>query len=483
MVIEAIFAHARQALNRTAIVYDNKKLSYRYFARLIDASRRYLAAQGLGGEGVAVLPIGSLLDAWIVGLALRSLGLTTVVVHSPEEIDQLRLPDIRCIVTTEFEPHTDIAAACTASGRRYVSVPRAAYADAAAGAVPRTPGTPATRGGNILLTSGTTGRYKKLLFDAAYERADLELRKETHEISKRSVVNLSNFGGWTAVGYKIALATWDAGGCVVMDQGPNRHEAFRHRGITHTIMTPQMVAELLAAPAGALRRDDAMRLFVTGGPLPPTLAWKAKAQLTSRIYTCIASTEASTITVTPLEQAEDLRWHRIVASRTVEIVDAEDRLVPAGQVGQVRIRPIGGVNGYLHDEEAARAFSREGYFYPGDLGVIGPDGRLALHGRVTDVINILGQKIAAGPVEEALQDALHVTGACVFSMQDENGEEILHVTIEAPRPLALPAITAALGKLLPGQYRTQIDFADALPRNSMGKIQRDVLKQRRRMPT
>jgi len=52
---------------------------------------------------------------------------------------------------------------------------------------------------------------------------------------------------------------------------------------------------------------------------------------------------------------------------------------------------------------ATRDFFRDGYFYPGDVGLFGPDGRLSLRGRVSEVVNVLGLKIATGGIEQALQ--------------------------------------------------------------------------------
>jgi len=221
-----------------------------------------------------------------------------------------------------------------------------------------------------------------------------------------------------------------------------------------------------------------MRLCVTAGALSQTLADEARARLTRRVYTHYGSTEAPVATMTRIEGPEDLRWHRVVPSREIQVVDEENRVLPAGQVGLVRIRLLDGVRQtYLHDEAASRAFFRDGYFYPGDLGIFRSDGRLALHGRVTDVVNILGSKVATGLIEEALQHQLQVSGVCVFSVQNETAEEEIHVAIETAQPIDQTRLAAALGSELQGVPIAHVHFIDALPRNDMGKIQRDLLKK------
>src|SRR5271155_76587 len=98
MLTTKIYTQARETPDKTAIVCNNRTISYRQFACLIEISRRYLAAQGLAGKGVAVLPTGSMVSTWVRGVALRSLGLTTLIVRSQDEIAGIGLPDIRCVV-------------------------------------------------------------------------------------------------------------------------------------------------------------------------------------------------------------------------------------------------------------------------------------------------------------------------------------------------------------------------------------------------
>jgi acyl-coenzyme A synthetase/AMP-(fatty) acid ligase len=473
MIVEQIYAHARRSPDRTAIVYDNVPLSYRQFARLIDGSRQYLSGLGLPGDGVAVVPMASVLDAWIHGLALRSLGLTTLVVRSQNEIARLGVHDVKCVVTMDDGPEP--GQGHVPPGSRLIRVPRSLHADAMVGPPPALPELPARLGGHIQLTSGTTGKYKKIRTDPDGEAELMRFRQKVLRTSKRTVFAVFDLGGWTAAGYHSATNTWDVGGSVVLYEGRDKSQALRQDGITHAIIVPHMLEQVLASPA--LRRDDRMQLFVGGAPLSLALAQAAKSRLTSQVYNHLASSEASIIAETRFEQSDDLRWHRLLGSRKVEIVDENDRPVPAGQVGRLRVGTIANVTSYVDDEAATREFFRDGYFYSGDLGVIRGDGRLALQGRVTDVVNVLGDKIAAGVIEQALQQQLRISGVCVFSMPDEAGEEIIHVVIEAPQPLPNPDVTAGLRKVLPAAARIQVRFIETLPRGSLGKVQREAVKQ------
>lgn len=392
MSINGIYAHARRGPERNAVVYNGHRMGYGQFARLIEASRAYLARRVPANGGIAVLSIGSLRDAWIQGLALRSLGLTTLIAPSPP-IAALGLPAVACVVATEAEDRNDVEAECAAAGWPFIRVPRAAYASAAH--IPlsdlREPAAPS--GGHIFLSSGTTGVHKKVLVSPASAADYVAYRKEMFALTEQSVASVFHLGGWTGIGHNTPAATWDAGGCVVMCQGTPDHEALDYPGITLFHAPVNILAAVLTAPPGRLRFNPTMRIVTGAGPLSRKLAEEATARLTQQIHIDVGSTEVPIFGLTAVETEEDLVWHRIAEGREVQIVGDDGKVLPVGMVGHLRVRTWG-VTGYLHDDEATRTFFRDGYFYTGDLGCLRADGRFMLQGRVTDLVNILGGKFA-----------------------------------------------------------------------------------------
>jgi non-ribosomal peptide synthetase component E (peptide arylation enzyme) len=77
-VLESIFAYARSAPRRTALIANGCATSYHDFAASIVLVRRHLRAQAISRDRVAVMVVDNVADAWIIGLALRGLGVTTV---------------------------------------------------------------------------------------------------------------------------------------------------------------------------------------------------------------------------------------------------------------------------------------------------------------------------------------------------------------------------------------------------------------------
>jgi len=242
---------------------------------------------------------------------------------------------------------------------------------------------------------------------------------------------------------------------VGLQQGPYLRRFQGAPGMTHALTTPHMLAAVLESVAAEPTRDDAVILFVGAGALSLAQWRAARERLTDDVRTWIGSTETGAFCATPVLTPDDLVWHRVDPARVVQVVDERDEPLATGQPGLVRVRPLG-VAGYLDDPDATGTFFREGWFYSGDLGILGEDGRLSLRGRVTDVINVMGDKIATLPIETQLQDALGAVAVCVFSAE-------LKVVLEAS---------------LPRNVQARIHAVGAFPRNHMGKIDRAELRRR-----
>jgi acyl-coenzyme A synthetase/AMP-(fatty) acid ligase len=317
-----------------------------------------------------------------------------------------------------------------------------------------------------------------VLRSPAFDATSLGDMVELNGMNQDSVICVFMFKAWMGIGYTSAASPWLVGGTTVIDQRPEPYQALLHPGITHAILVPSVLSAILSAPADAFPRNETMRLVVGGGAMTRTQVEDAKARITPRLFNVFASTEAGVIAMTPLDTPEDHRWHRIAHNRVVEIVDELDRVVPIGEIGRLRISTAGRADGYLNDEAATRAFFKDGFFYPGDQAVRRSDGRVALQGRVTDVINVQGRKFNPAPIEERLCDLLGVSGVCLFSEQDDHGEEVLYVAIENPTTINSERVTDVLKQELweVNLGHVNINYLTALPRNQMSKLIRKVIR-------
>ena len=479
LTLTRIFEHALRQPQKTAAVHEGTSLSYAEFARRIATTRHFLDAQRLPASGVAVILVTQLLDDWILMFALRSLGLSTVAARDTADIHTLDLPDIACVISITDEGSDPPLHAHADLPWRWLQVPR--HALVAAGPLPTPPVVliQAPEAGHIVRTSGTTGAYKKVLRNVVTEDSGLERLAQVLMLSAASVLYVADFPLWTAGGYRWPLCLWTLGGTVVLQPAPDLQRPLAEHNFSHVMMTPDKLTDLLRSTGTAPRRNPAMRLMVTGGGLSQALLADAQRALTTQIYGFMASTEASVITFTPLNRAQDLLSHRILPTREVQLVDEHDQPLGPGLAGLIRARITDGLQGYLGDEAATREHFRDGWFYPGDLGVIEPGGRLLLQGRESDVVNVLGNKIATAAAEQALCDRLKVSAVCILNIPDSSFDDELQLVIETPHALAPEVIAAAVAAELGGLQAVpmRVHFNTKLPRNGMGKVQRPLLRQ------
>ena len=162
-IVAGIFQQARESPERTALDYNDDAWSYAAFAEAIALARGVFHRRGIEGDGVAVVAIAHLRESWVAILALRSLGLTTCPVQSSQAMVDLRLTGARCVVSSTTESWEGLSATCDQHGLEHVRVSFLEEQPLALDA------TTYRQGGHILLTSGTTGDYKKIFMDPAFE--------------------------------------------------------------------------------------------------------------------------------------------------------------------------------------------------------------------------------------------------------------------------------------------------------------------------
>jgi acyl-coenzyme A synthetase/AMP-(fatty) acid ligase len=481
-VVEKIFEFAGRTPDAWAMVYDLEPVTYRDLHRMITVMRRRLATYGLRPGGVVVVWINSTLASWAVNLALRTLGMTTVSIRTAAEFSGFDGLDIVAVVTAANERYVLDPDVVPEAAR--IVVERADWAvPDDGGALEPPPQTPP--GDHILLTSGTTGNYKMMIVDSRAQAAEIQNGIKRFwaligggDTEPRGSVNILNLGLWTAVGYNYPVGVWSIGSTVIIHQGPEEWRSFSVPGITHAMVTPGFLHQMLTTAPPSMPRSDRLVLMVTGGPLSIGLANLVRARLTNIIVISLGSTESGGWATTFVQSDDDLRWHRLHPNRTVEVVDEDDQPLPPNQLGQVRVLLDNNFTGYLNDPDATASFVKGRYFYPGDLGVLDGQGRIALHGRVTDVLNIMGDKHPSGPYEAALQQELGLEGVCVMSEQGADREEQLHVVLETPEPIDEAVLNRAAQTHLRGFPAARFHFVDRFPRNHMGKVERFKLKQR-----
>jgi oxalate---CoA ligase len=163
------------------------------------------------------------------------------------------------------------------------------------------------------------------------------------------------------------------------------------------------------------------------------------------------------------------------AGSDVAVMDETGRLLPEGEIGEVVVRGANVTNGYENNPQANQASFTNGWFRTGDQGRLDEDGYLFLTGRLKEIINQGGEKIAPREVDEILVQHPAVAQAVTFPMPHPTlGEAVAAAIILKP---GAPASESELRdfaatRLADFKVPKQILIVDEIPKGPTGKLQR-----------
>jgi acyl-coenzyme A synthetase/AMP-(fatty) acid ligase len=435
MFINRIYRHARENPDHLAVINSGEEITYCRFANTIEVVRNHLMRAGLPKDGIIVKITSNLYHDWVLLLAARSLGLTTVAGTSWQAVEGLGLKNITGLLCLSDEAEAMEAFQGARPDCAVVQVPRRMMAGTGNGPAPL-PLSPSRFGDHIDYTSGTTGSYKKVLHqgDRFHEVVESEGIADSGKIEPEDIYFLYSFGPWTAAGHRLAMNCWFCGSTVMFEQRQDWFKYFCDYPITLTFFVPGLLemarANIVYRPSGPRK----LKILVGGGFLDAQLARTVIDQFDCELLLAYGGTEFRTSLETWFRNDEDVVWLAPNINSGFEIVDEDDQPVPTGIEGIVRIKsePCYPFE-YIDDLEATAKHFRDGYFYPGDMAVQRADGRIRILGRVDDVLNLVGQKIAIEPFEDAVRKTLKVENVCVFSQQDDKGNDMILIVIEGDR--------------------------------------------------
>ncbi len=165
----------------------------------------------------------------------------------------------------------------------------------------------------------------------------------------------------------------------------------------------------------------------------------------------------------------------------IQIVGDGDLPLPAGQEGSIRIRSMQNASGYLDDLPATASAFRDGWVYPGDLGILEPDGLLRVTGRAAEVIDRGGARINPHEIEAAMMALGGVTEVAVFGATERAVDgavvTLLCAAIVPIEPFDYKAFTRRCRERLGRDSPVFIIGMKQIPLNSSGKVHRQELER------
>ncbi|MEF7613973.1 AMP-binding protein [Aquincola sp. MAHUQ-54] len=280
-------------------------------------------------------------------------------------------------------------------------------------------------------------------------------------------------------------------------------------GVTHTFLFPTALKAMMKAVPAPRERHPGLRLqsvMAAGEPVGDAVFAYCRDALGVPMNEMFGQTEMNYIvgncahlprpdgSLGPGWPARPGSMGRAYPGHRIAVIDAEGRECPAGTPGDVALHrrdvhgdldPVFFLGYWRNDAATAAKFAGDpddAWCRTGDTAVMDADGYLWYQGRSDDVFKAAGYRIGPSEIENCLVKHEAVLNAAVVPKPDpERGAVVKAYVVLAPGFEGDDALVARLqahvrGRLAPYEYPKEIEFVDALPMTTTGKVQRRVLR-------
>ena len=492
-VLDALQRHATQAGDRPCLLAPGRTAStYAAVAAQVSTVVEQLAAAGTRQTDrvAVVLPNGPDLAVAFLGAVAGAVCAPLAIDHPESQFErELTTLDARLVVVQHDVPTAAREAAARLGIPVAELVPRAAAGDFGLdlGAVcPRRDADHASSGRQealLLFTSGTTSTpklvplsEKNLLQSATNVASTLEL---SHDDRCLNVMPLFHIHGLVAA----LLGSVVAGGSVVCTPGfrageiPDWIAQLHPTWYTAVPTIHQAMLDVAASDAG--RRIGSPFRFIrsSSAALAPRVLADLEAAFGAPVVEAYGMTEAAhQMASNPLPPAPRKRG-TVGRATGVEITVLDDAgtELEAGATGEIAIRGATVTAGYVDNPEANATAFTGGWFRTGDQGWLDEDGYLTITGRLKEIINRGGEKVAPREIDEVLLQHADVATAVAFAIPHERlGEEVGAAVVlrEGATVSAGELRVFARQRLEPYKVPRRVVVVDDIPRGPTGKLER-----------
>jgi fatty-acyl-CoA synthase len=497
--------------DKTAVIYDSKRFTYRELDQRVNRLASALRAKGLQkGDRVAFLCPNTppMIEAHFAVILAGGLLVSINTRLSPHEIEYIlnHSGATFLFADTELGEHLhDIHADLETvqhtinieDAEGFTPLPGTDYETfLALGSPDPVPWSVEDEDESISInyTSGTTGRPKGVVY--THRGAYLNAINEVLETQLRSdstylwTLPMFHCNGWcfvwavtAAAGTHICLRKFDPATAWAM---------IADQSVTHLNGAPVVLIALFNDPNRPEKLDTPLLICTGGAPPPPTIIEQVRAMGADikHLYGLTETYGPHTICAMQPDwhhkSAQDLgkllarQGVAYLTAEPIRVVDENMNDVPRDgeTLGEVVMTGNNVMKGYYNDAEATATAFRGGYFHSGDIAVWHPDGYIELRDRSKDVIISGGENISSIEIEQVIYRHPAVLECAVIGVPHEKWGESpkAYITLK-PGQTATEndIITFCRDNIAHFKCPTAIDFTD-LPKTSTGKIQKYVLR-------
>lgn len=335
----------------------------------------------------------------------------------------------------------------------------------------------------IFSSSGSTGRPK--LIEAGPKAVDHWLSEEISDSNLRDQPRfLSALGNRTMVHFYYSLTALAHGGMVIAPtdrQGRSVLDTIQLFRPDYVLMPPSTIVEALHHLDENPMAIDKVRFLRTAGAYcAPTLQQAALDRLTETFISNYGATETGRIAWGYSEDVAKIERcvGRLVETVEVAAFDSDNRQLAPGMEGEIRVKlPEGAAGIYIGDGSGQFQGFKDGWFVPGDIGLVDEDRNMIIRGRTSNVINTGGSKISPEIIEDEIRSFSQVRDVGVAGIERVEGFDDICAAIVSPSKPTLADINAHLHRRNALWPVNRIKRVPAIPKTDSGKIDRVALKK------
>ena len=337
---------------------------------------------------------------------------------------------------------------------------------------------------SLLYSSGTTGKPKGIMLSHTNLLENAKTLVKAWGFNEQDVL-LHALPIFHVHGLFVAI------GCVMLS-GASMHwlEKFEATQCIEylpecTVMmgVPTYYTRLLDQPEFGKEQCKNMRLFISGSaPLLEETFHKFQQRSGHAILERYGMTETNMNTSNPLKgERKPSTVGLPLPGVEARVVGVDNKLLPTGEVGDLQIRGKNVFQGYWHmPEKTSEDFTEDGFFNTGDKGVVDEDGYFSIVGRSKDMIITGGLNVYPKEIEQFIDQIDGVKESAVIGIPHKDfGEAVVAVIVEQqPGSFTESELHMQLkGEIANFKLPKQIFFVAELPRNAMGKVQKNLLRK------
>ena len=340
----------------------------------------------------------------------------------------------------------------------------------------------------LMYTSGTTGSPKGVMLSHGNISANVEAGIPAWPtgpadtmlipLPLNHIFGLLMINECNLTGARIVLHKWFEPRLVL--QSITRHK------VTQFVGVPTMYIRLVEAYDPVVHNMQSIRrLLCAGAPLSMETIHLVESRWQKPLFQGYGMTETSPTIARQREGRPRKPGSTGPAVDGVEIniFDELDRKLPPGEVGEICVRGPNVMKGYLHKEVETQAALGTGWLHTGDMGYLDKDGDLFITDRKKDLIIRGGENISPGALEEILYKHPAVLETAVVGIPDPiYGEEVKAFVVLKPGTKVSEQELIDLCLKFTSRFRVPktIAFLNELPKNSVGKILKRALRERKK---